>query len=213
MFGISDDRVTIARPGVDLDLFRPPSEAEAAAAGSSRPGCVRLLFAGHNFALKGLRWALEATALARRRGVDANIVVAGLGPTRAFAGLARRLGVGEHVRCVGAIAQRALADLYRQSDALVHPAFYDPFPRVIVEAMASGVPVVTTASCGGAELIAAGHNGFVVTDPRDVDAIADAVTSIGDPSRRALMSAAAAATGRGFEFEAHVDAVAAWLAC
>ncbi len=213
LFGISGDRVALARPGVDLDLFRPPSAAEAAADRSSRRGRIRLLFAGHNFALKGLRWALEATALARRRGFDAEIVVAGHGPTRAFTALARRLKIDAHVRFAGAVTQGVLADLYRRSDLLVHPAFYDPFPRVIVEAMASGVPVVTTAACGGAELITSGRNGFIVTDAREVDAIAEAIASVAAPSRRALMSAAAAETGRCFDFEAHADAVAAWLGC
>jgi len=213
LFGISADRVVLARPGVDLTLFRPPSAAEAAADRSSRRDRIRLLFAGHNFALKGLRWALEATALARRRGIDAEMVVAGRGPTRAFAALARRLKIDAHVRFAGAVAQPVLAELYRQSDLLVHPAFYDPFPRVIVEAMACGVPVVTTAACGGAELITAGRNGVVVTDPREIDAIAGAIASVAAPDRRAAMSVEAAETGRGFDFEAHVDAVAAWLAC
>ena len=107
----------------------------------------------------------------------------------------------------------ALAELYRESDLLIHPTFYDPFPRVIVEALASGVPVVTTRICGGAELITPGQNGFVVGDPRQVDAFADAMVSVADPERRAAMGAMAADTGRRFDFEAHVEDVANWLAC
>lgn len=213
LFGVSGDRLAVARPGVDLNLFRPPAAARAEADRSSRCHRVRLLFAGHNFVLKGLWWALEAMALARRRGIDAEMVVAGRGHVRAFAALARRLNIDAHVRFAGAVAQDVLADFYRRSDLLVHPTFYDPFPRVIAEAMASGVPVVTTAVCGGAELITPGRNGFVVTDPRAVDAIAEAIASIAATGRRALMRTAAAETGRGFDFEAHADAVAEWLAC
>ncbi len=205
MFDISGDRVAVARPGVNLDIFRP-------ATSSSFHGRVRPLFAGHNFVLKGLRWALEALAEARRRGIDAELVVAGRGPIRAFSAMARRLNIAPYVRFAGAVSQHALAELYRSSDLLIHPTFYDPFPRVIVEALASGVPVVTTRDCGGAELITPGRNGFVVSDPRQVAAIADAIESVADPERRAVMGAEAARTGRGFDFETHAEAVATWLA-
>jgi glycosyltransferase involved in cell wall biosynthesis len=211
LFGVSRDRIAVARPGVDLDVFRPPSAATAAR--SSRPGEVRLLFAGHNFVLKGLRWALEAQAHARRQGIDARMVVAGRGPIRSFAAIARRLTIEPHVQFAGAVTRDALARLYRDSDLLIHPTFYDPFPRVIVEALASGVPVVTTRICGGAELITPGQNGFVVGDPRQVDAFADAIVSVADPGRRAAMGAIAADTGRRFDFETHVEDVANWLAC
>jgi glycosyltransferase involved in cell wall biosynthesis len=213
LFGVPSDRVTLARPGVDLNLFRPPSAAQVEADRSARHERIRLLFAGHNFALKGLRWAIEGMALARRRGLDAEIVIAGRGPSRAFMSFARRAGVGAHVRIVGDVTQGVLADLYRRSDLLVHPAFYDPFPRVIVEALASGLPVITSAACGGAELIVHGRNGFIVDDPRHVEAIADAMESFAAPDRRAAMPAEAADAGRHLEFEAHAEAVAAWLAC
>lgn len=210
LFGISGDRVALARPGVDLDVFRPPSAA--AAAQSSRPGQARLLFAGHNFVLKGLRWALEAQAQARRQGIDAQMVVAGKGPIRWFSAMARRLNIAAQVHFAGAVSRHELAQLYRHSDLLIHPTFYDPFPRVIVEALASGVPVVTTRICGGAELITPGQNGFIVSEPRQVDGFTSAIAAVADPSRRAAMGQAAADTGRRLDFEGHADTVANWLA-
>jgi UDP-glucose:(heptosyl)LPS alpha-1,3-glucosyltransferase len=209
LFNVPSDRVTLARPGIDLSVFGPRGHAHADAEGPGRR--LRLLFAGHNFALKGLRWAIEALALARRRGTDAELVVAGRGAQRSFGVLARRLGVDARVRFTGAVTQQALSALYRDSDLLVHPTFYDPFPRVIVEAMASGLPVVTTAVCGGAELIVPGENGFVVTDPRGVEALADAIATMSDADRRTRMSIAAADTGRRFDFHTHVDEVEQWL--
>jgi UDP-glucose:(heptosyl)LPS alpha-1,3-glucosyltransferase len=211
-FGVSRDRVALARPGVDLDTFQPPSATAAGPGRSSRPGEVRLLFAGHNFVLKGLRWALEAQAQARRQGIDARLVVAGRGPIGSFSALADRLNLAPHVQFAGAVSRDALARLYRDSDLLMHPTFYDPFPRVIVEALASGVPVVTTAACGGSELITPGQNGFVVGDPRQVAALTDAIAAVADPDRRAAMGAVAANTGRCLDFESHADTVAAWLA-
>lgn len=211
LFGISDDRVALARPGVDLDTFHPPD----AAADAARPAAgqkVRLLFAGHNFILKGLRWALEALAQARRQGIDAHLVVAGRGAIGSFTAIARRLNVATHVRFAGAVSREALAQLYRDSDLLMHPTFYDPFPRVIVEALASGVPVVTTRVCGGAEIIVPGRNGFIVSDPRNVEGLTEAIVAVAASERRREMGTAAAETGRHLDFEAHVDAVAVWLA-
>jgi UDP-glucose:(heptosyl)LPS alpha-1,3-glucosyltransferase len=211
LFGLSSDRVALARPGVDLNTFQPPSATGAGADRPSRPGEVRLLFAGHNFVLKGLRWALEAQAQARRQGIDARMVVAGRGPIRSFSRIAHRLNLAAHVQFAGAVSRDALARLYRDSDLLIHPTFYDPFPRVIVEALASGVPVVTTAACGGSELITPGENGFVVNDPRQVAALTDAIAAVAEPERRAAMGKAAADTGQRLGFETHVDAVVAWL--
>jgi glycosyltransferase involved in cell wall biosynthesis len=73
------------------------------------------------------------------------------------------------------------------------------------------VPVVTTAACGGSELITTGQNGFVVSDPRQVGALTDAIAAVAEPERRAAMGKAAADTGQRLGFETHVDAVVAWL--
>jgi glycosyltransferase involved in cell wall biosynthesis len=206
-FGIGDDQITLERPGVPLDIFHPLPPKRI-----GQPDQVQLLFAGHNFVLKGLRWVLEALAQARRREIDARLVVAGRGAIGAFRATARRLNVATHVHFAGDVSREALVQLYRASDLLLHPTFYDPYPFVIVEALATGVPVVTTRACGGAEIITPGRDGFVVSDPRQVDALTDAIVSVADPDRRAAMGTAAAATGRRFGFEAHVDAVEAWLA-
>ena len=214
VYGVSDERITLTRPGVDLTVFRPHTENVSGGRPMAQRGHspVQLLFAGHNFVLKGLRWAMAAVAVARRAGIDAHLTVAGRGPIPAFASLARRLNIAPHVRFAGCIARGALADLYRESDLLIHPTFYDPFPRVIVEALASGVPVVTTRACGGAEILAHGRDGFIVDDPRQVEALAEAIAAVADPDRRAALGAEAARTGQRFDFESHAEAVATWLA-
>lgn len=204
-FGVADARIVVAHPGVDLRVFQPGDAA-------ARPdGPLQLLFVGHNFQLKGLRWALEALAEARRRGVDARLTVAGRGHVSLFAAIARRLGVPSHVRFAGVVDRATLADLYRASDLLLHPTFYDPFPRVIVEALASGVPVATTEVCGGAEIITPGESGGIVDDPRDVAAWTGIIETVADPQRRAVMRVAAAETGRRFDFDAHAATVTRWL--
>ena len=207
-FGSAAARIRVERPGIDLSCFpaRVPGDAPTDATRDS----IRVMFVGHNWVLKGLRWALEAVAVARARGLDVEMVVAGRGPG-AFATLATRLGLSTHVRFIGDVTQDVLAAEYRRSDLLLHPTFYDPFPRVIVEALASGAPVLTTRACGAAELIVPGQNGFVIDDPRDVPAIAEVITELADAKRRVALSAAATVTGRQLDFDQHATVVSQWL--
>ncbi|MBP8275064.1 MAG: glycosyltransferase, partial [Acidobacteria bacterium] len=128
-----------------------------------------------------------------------------------YAALAERLKVAAHVRFAGAVDRATLADMYRASNLLMHPSFYDPFPRAIVETLACGVPVATTAACGAAEIITQGETGFVMNDPRDISTWVGVIETMADPQRRAAMREAAATTGRQFDFNTHAAEVAAWL--
>jgi glycosyltransferase involved in cell wall biosynthesis len=205
--GVSRSRIRVSRPGVDLKQFHPDGADVPHCAGTS----VRLAFAGHNFALKGLPAAIQTVARLRRGGLDASLTVAGRGLIRAFRRIAEREGVGEHVRFVGTVSQHQVADLYRSSDALIHPTFYDPFPRVVIEALACGCPVITTARCGAAEILTHGQHGFVVRDPRDVAAFADAISQMTPPDKRGSVRRAAAELGQSFDGHHHFREVSGWI--
>jgi UDP-glucose:(heptosyl)LPS alpha-1,3-glucosyltransferase len=210
---VPTERVTVSRPGVDLSRFHPASSAEDGVPqpALSRNGALRFAFVGHNFALKGLQTAIEAVARLRREGVDAALTVAGGGRPHWYVSLAEHLGIAAAVRFAGVLTPAETANLYRATDLLVHPTFYDPFPRVVVEAVASGCPVLTTARCGSAEILTHGVNGFVVEDPRDATTIAQLAATLTTASRRSNMRRAAADAGRRFDARAHFDEVLEWL--
>ena len=207
-FGVDPAHVVVDRPGVDLSRFRPFSGDAPPRAGDRR---LRLAFVAHNFALKGLRAAIATVGGLHRYGVDAMLTVAGAGRSGAYASFAGRIGVGTAVRFVGPLAPDAVADLYRNSDLLVHPTFHDPFPRAVVEALACGCPVITTARCGASEVLVHGKTGFVVEDPSDAVTIARFASELIDPTRLSDMRRAAAQTGSRFDATAHFDRVLDWL--
>lgn len=213
LFAPGSDRIVTEPIGVDERRFRPPAAEERSLArrDSSRVR-LRLLFVGHNFELKGLRQIIAAVGILARRTFRVDLIVAGRGRTGPMRRAARHAGVDEAVRFLGSVPQEMLADLYRSSDVLVHPSFYDPFPRSVIEAMACGCPVVTSARCGAAEIVTHGREGLIVEDPRDVKALAAAIDTLADDDRRGRMGEQAAATARPLRFGDHAERVRAWLA-
>lgn len=209
--GVARSRIRVARPGVDLARFQPAAPNDPAVSRAPREGDLRLLFVGHNYVLKGLFWILAALTRLERLGLRASLVVAGRGPIGRFRRLARRLGIESRVTFRGDVDQAELAALYRTADALVHPTFYDPFPRIIVEALSSGCPVITTRRCGGASLIRPGVNGDLIDDPRDTETLVSAIGALTDSVRLARMRDAAVAGRTHSAFETHAAEVVEWL--
>ena len=88
-----------------------------------------------------------------------------------YLALAAQLGISDRVRFTG--AQNEVKPFYGAADALILPTLYDPFPNVCVEALASGLPVLTSTGCGAAEWLREGENGWV-RDALDVEGFAAA---------------------------------------
>ncbi len=174
----------LRRPGVDLDRFTPgPPRAGAAPV---------LLFVAQNFRLKGLDALLRAVA----RLPKVRLLVAGGDRPRG----------GERVEYLGRVAD--LPALYRRASLLVHPTFYDTAALVVMEALACGLPVVTSARDGNSDLAVEG-GGAAVPDPRDDAALARAIEEAlarADPAR-------ARAVAERFPEEAMLDRIVETLTC
>lgn len=193
-YGVPASAVQVVRNGVDLERFSPPSGARRAAARASwglQPQECALLFAGNNFRRKGLRCVLECAARLRDLGHPVRVLVAGRGRSGPYQTLARALGISALVHWVGHVTD--MTSLFAAADALVHPARYDPFSNVCLEAMASGVPIVTTVHNGAAELIRPGASGLVYADPEDAAAMAAGLCAALEAGRAGLPVFGAAA--------------------
>jgi UDP-glucose:(heptosyl)LPS alpha-1,3-glucosyltransferase len=169
-FGPLDVRLEVIYNAVDLERFSPLLRSRFRQALLTRltipERSLVYLFVGSGYARKGLAQVLRAL---KQLPLHCYLVVVGKDRhMRRYERLAHRLGVAARVRFVG--AQEETAPYYGAADAFVLPTLYDPFPNVVLEAMASGLPVVTSSKCGAVDLIRDGENGYVC-DALDVDGL------------------------------------------
>jgi len=206
-YGIGAAQVTVLYSGVDLNLFHPREVSRTGSGASSQ-----ILFAGHNFILKGLHCLMAAMASPECADLNLGLRVVGAGPIRQFERLAARLGISSRVEFLGAVPRDQMPQLYHCSTVLVHPTFYDPCSLASLEAMACGCPVITTTRNGASELIASGRSGWVIDHPRNLEALASAIRQALAPVVAKQMRREAALTAREkLDLQEHVKAVVKWL--
>jgi UDP-glucose:(heptosyl)LPS alpha-1,3-glucosyltransferase len=185
-------RIFVVHNGVDGDRFKP-------AARPRREECV-ILLVGSGFERKGVAFAIRALA---RLPVRARLRVAGKDNPAPYVRLAAKLGIAERVEFLGATAR--MEEVYAGGDLLVHPALYEPFSNATLEAMACGLPVVTSRINGASEIVEPGLNGGIVEDPADARALARALEPFLDPERRERAGAAARQTAEGLPITLNVE--------
>lgn len=172
--------------GVDLDRFHPRLREEHRAPLRKQLGIGDappvVLFVGSGFERKGVPTLLQAMARMTRN--DAVLLVVGRDRNeKQMRWLAAKLGIAKRVHFLG--GQEDVRPLYGAADCFALPTLYDPMPNAALEALACGLPVVTTTTSGAAELIKGGISGCVV-EPLDAESLArelDAVlASPADPA-------------------------------
>lgn len=205
LLGVPDRAIRVAPPGVDLELFSPDPKG-------FRPGPTGdFLFLAHNPRLKGLRSALRALAVARRRGLTARLSVVGRVPRDAWRRVAGRLGVAEAVSFEGPLSPGGVVRKLRASTGLLHPTFLDPCSLACLEAAACGVPVITTRRNGAVERLGPAGAAIVVDDPRDTEGLARAIEEVAGPARHAELREAALGLRPSLDARRHLEDVVDWL--
>ena len=187
--------VELVPNGVDLDAFSPaPTALEGEERQGRRP--LRALFVGRLVEQKGVRYLLEAM-----EGLPLEATIAGAGPEEdALRRMAASLGIQERVRFCGWVGRDALPGVYREADVFVFPSFEEGMPNVVLEAMASGLPVVATDIYGHRELVTDGENGFLVP-VADPSALKRAFTALcRDPALRSRMGSGSRQRAREFSW-------------
>lgn len=195
-FGTSAERVFVVHNGI------PPWREEAGVRerGRARLGIsaeeFTVLFTGSGWERKGLRFAIEAAI------PNSTLLVAG-------AGKRRGLPAAEGTRFLGPQSRPEMNELLAVADAFILPTIYEPFSNACLEALAAGLPVITTTANGFAEIIEPGVEGDIV-EPGDVPALREALLRWSDPQRRSAVRAQLIAKGARFSIAANVNET---LAC
>jgi glycosyltransferase involved in cell wall biosynthesis len=207
LWGVPGDRVIAIHNGVD-EIFGPGPDAPEE--GSLDP--LRVLAVGTLQPRKNLGRLLDAVAIVAR---DRRVLLRVVGPDGYQAQAIRsRLGGRAEVEVLGYVDRAALAGEYRRAHLLAYPSLYEGFGLPVVEAMASGTPVVTTT--GGSLPEVAGGAALLV-DPLDVSAIAAAIERVAnDGELRAQLRSRGLARARTFSWakaaRRHVETYASVLA-
>jgi UDP-glucose:(heptosyl)LPS alpha-1,3-glucosyltransferase len=174
------------------------------------PNEVVGLFAAMNYHLKGLEPLLHATQrlFARPEFVGNappfRLMIVGHPRAHSYQKLAHQLGIDDAVRFVGYCPE--MRNAYFAADFLVHPTFYDPCSLVVLEALACGLPVITTRYNGASELLhstAPHQEGYVISDPHDHQQLAWCMAQMIDTGRRHAFAQAARRTATQWTFEQH----------
>ena len=162
------------------------------------------ILVAHNFQLKGVRRWIEAMAVLRQRDRAPlrSLVIGRQSPIR-WQKLAVRFGVADRLHFAGP-TQRIQA-YYHAADFLIHPTYYDPCSRVVLESLASQLPCVTTRFDGASEVIQNGVNGFVIDSPDDVNAIADRALALIDGNLRRRFARNMLASVDGITMRRHAE--------
>lgn len=209
-FGVDPARLHVIRNGVDTEACSPALRSAHRERVREQLGIAAeepvFLFVGSGFKRKGVATALQALA---RVQAGTLVVVGGDKHAAHYQALAGRLGLGRRTRFTG--PQPDAKPFYGAADAFVLPTLYDPFPNAVLEALACGLPVITSEGCGAAEVLRDPPCGAVVP-VGDAHALAGAMERLLETPAREAMGTAARAVARRHSLEAMTDELLALYA-
>lgn len=208
----SDTPIHLSYHGIDLSRFTPQTKG-------SRDTPLRILSVGRFCEKKGFPYLLEACRQLQDLGVNFHCNIVGFGPLETqIREQIQTLALADTVTLVGKLTQDQVIEQYRQADVFVLPCQVtedgdrDGIPNVLLEAMAIGIPVISTAISGITELVESGMNGLLVPE-KNAQAIADALIRLAcDAGLRAHLGQAGSRTvHQNFTLEHNVGQVKDWL--
>ena len=202
-YNVEPARVRVIYNGLDRQRFLP-LEAEARAELRHRLGVPDdaeiVLFVGSGFERKGLIYLVQA--FSRLRDKTCHLWVVGKGHLARYQRIAERLGVADRVRFWGPAPETA--PFYQAATVLALPTLYDPCSNVVLEALACGLPVITTAANGAAEFLSPGENGAIIRQPNDIAGLGKSLARFLDQGRNPRVQRSAMEAVAGLSWEATV---------
>ncbi len=199
-YGTPDERIAVVYNGVPLERFHPRNRDTVRDPVRKQlqvpEDAVVMLFVGSGFERKGLKFLLQATRYFKP--LPWRLVLIGKGDWKGSLVYAPR-EAQKKILCLD--PRDDLENYYAAADVFVLPSIYEPFGNANLEALASGLPVVTSRASGAAEIITPGENGMVIEDPSDPKEIAAHLNILMNPSLRERMGEKARLLAEQFTWE------------
>lgn len=207
-YPIPKEKVVTIYNGVDLSRFNPLVREKFRVNARQRWGIEKqemaVLFVGNDFRRKGLMPLLQALGMLQERGMRVKALIVGRDAFGRFSRACKELGIGERVIPLGAMER--VEEAYAGADLFVLPSYYDPFGFSYLEALACGLPVVTTRFAGASEILEEGRTGIVIPSPEPV-LIADAIRVIYEEKSWGEVNAEAWSLVQNFSADKNTDAI------
>jgi UDP-glucose:(heptosyl)LPS alpha-1,3-glucosyltransferase len=188
---LRDGQVIVVRNGADCHHFSPSWCRDNREAARKVLGINGVCFAlvANDFARKGVRQFIRATAIVAGVSPTVQSVVAGRSDPSPYLLLARKLGCEQNVRFLPLLKDPRV--VYAAADVFVLPTWYDPCSLTLFEAMACGLPVITTRQNGASEVVRDGQEGYIIESAADVPNLARRMITLLNAEERTTMGMAA----------------------
>ena len=194
------ENIAVVYNGVDLKRFHPDNKNTYRKLIREKleipESATLILFVGSGFERKGLQFLLESTAYLNNE--DWRLLLMGKGKFEKFI---RYAPTDKHPQIIAKEPDPEIEKYYAAADIFILPSIYEPFGNANLEALATGLPVITTRYCGAADIIKNKQNGLVVQDPFNPEEIAENIRSLFDPSTRETMGKNARELAEQFPLE------------
>ncbi len=202
-YGVPEDRIVVIYNGVDLQKFHPGNRERVRVKIKQMwgipPEAPLVLFVGSGFLRKGLDRLIRGW----REPSLSEVYLLVVGDDLHLNRYRQRAQAQGQDRIVLAGRQSNIEDYFAAADILAHPALQEAFGNVMLEALASGVPVITTSIVGAAEQLKGPLKNGILTNPDDPWEMAEKILWMLDPDYWPTLSAQARRTGENFTWENH----------
>jgi UDP-glucose:(heptosyl)LPS alpha-1,3-glucosyltransferase len=205
-YGTPENKIYVIYNGVDTERFRPDLKTTIGSKVRAKYGIkdddLLILFAGNDFRQKGLNILFKAVSIINSEKIK--VMAAGSDTLSNFKELAKEAVISGSAIFLG--HQPKLELFYAASDLFVLPTLYDPFANVCLEAMACGVPVITTKTNGASEIIENGSTGFIL-ESSTAEELSAHINKFYIDSDRSRMSLNASEKAAFFSTANHMEAL------
>lgn len=211
-YSIPDDDIVTIHSGVNVEEFRPSHERTEKCESLRKSLGLRredflVLFVGNEFERKGLEVVIRALSIAKEKVQDLKLIVVGKDNPKKYVDFIRNHNLEKDVIFMGLLGGKILRRIYSCSDVLVFPTRYDAFGLVILEAMASGLPVITSRYAGASEIITTNKDGIVINSLNPVSYASEIIRLYEDATLRQKLSRHSVKTAQNYTWDKVIEKV------